>query len=359
MNIAGAFLELGKRILLHSLFWLVVLLFFTFFFGFENADFKTLVTFSVFFLPVTIGTTYVFVYKIIPDYLIPKKYLNFTLYSLAAFLISASYVTISAFYGLMITLGYGYEQNFPLTKSLIYILISVYLVVTVASAFSLLKNNYLAAAKNEELKNRILEAQLKLKEQELQYLKMQIHPHFLFNTLNTIYGLSLSNNRTTPEMILQLSDLLDYILYQTKKPLVKLEDEINHIRNYIDLEKKRFREDLEIEFHSDTIPENIQIAPMLLLPFVENSFKHGKGSDGKLKISIQLNLNEEIMNFGINNSISNKTESIRGEGIGLENIQRRLQILYENEYQLKVEEKSENYRVVLKLNLAKKPANAR
>ena len=359
MNITGAFLELGKRILLHSLFWLVVLLFFTFFFGFEDADFKTVVTFSVFFLPVTIGTTYAFVYRIIPNYLIPKRYLRFVLYSLAAFLISASYITISAFYGIMITLGYGYQENFPLTKSLIYILISVYLVVAVASAFSLLKNNYSAVAKNEELKNRILEAQLKLKEQELQYLKMQIHPHFLFNTLNTIYGLSLSNNQSTPEMILQLSDLLDYILYQTRKPLVKLEDEVNHIRNYIDLEKKRFREDLEIEFHSDPIPENIQIAPMLLLPFVENSFKHGKGNDGKLKISVELNLNGEIMDFRIVNSLSKKTEESFGEGIGLENIQRRLQILYENEHNLKVEEALDNYRVLLNLNLAKNPTNAR
>jgi len=359
MNIAGTFLALGKRIVLHGLFWLVVLLFFTFFFGFEDADFKTVITFSVFFLPVTIGTTYVFVYRLIPNYLIPKKYLNFVLYSLAVFIISASYITISAFYGIMITLGYTYQENFPLTKSLIYILISVYLVVAIASAFSLLKNNYSAAAKNDELKNRILEAQLKLKEQELQYLKMQIHPHFLFNTLNTIYGLSLSNNQSTPEMILQLSNLLDYILYQTKKPLVKLQDEINHIQNYIDLEKKRFQDDLEIDLKTDKIPDTIEIAPMLLLPFVENSFKHGKGIDGKLKISIQLYLNEEIMNFRIDNSISEKTESNSEEGIGLENIQRRLQILYENEYELKAQKEIESYRVMLKLNLAKKPANAR
>ena len=359
MNITGAFLELGKRIILHSLFWLVVLLFFSFFFGFDDADFKTVVTFSLFFLPVTIGTSYFFIYRIIPEYLIPKKYLSFFLYSIAALLISATYITISAFYGMMITLGYGYQENFPLTKSLIYILISVYLVVAVASAFSLLKNNYSAAAKNEELKNRILEAQLKLKEQELQYLKMQIHPHFLFNTLNTIYGLSLSNNQATPEMILQLSDLLDYILYQTKKPLVKLEDEVNHIRNYIHLEKKRFREDLEINLIIDEIPGHIQIAPMLLLPFVENSFKHGKGNDGKLKILIELKLNDEIMDFSIVNSLSEKTETSVGEGIGLENIQRRLQILYENEHSLEVEEKLKNYSVLLNLNLAKKPENAR
>lgn len=359
MNIGRAFLELGKKVLLHSLFWLVVLLFFTFFFGFEGASFKTILTFSAFFLPVTIGTTYIFVCKLIPAYLIPKKYLQFTLYSIAAFIISTCYITISAFYGIMITLGYGYQENFPLSKSLIYILISVYLVVAIASAFSLLKYNYSTSAKNEELKNRILEAQLKLKDQELQYLKMQIHPHFLFNTLNTIYGMSLAHNNATPEMILQLSELLDYILYQTKKPLVKLEAEINHIRNYIDLEKKRFRENLEIEFLADKIPENIQIAPMLLLPFVENSFKHGKGNDGKLKISIELKLKEKKLDFRIVNSVEKRTGETSGEGIGLENIRRRLEILYDKNHQLQIENGKTTFTVLLHLNLAKTPADVR
>ena len=359
MKIAGAFLELGKRILLHGLFWLVVQLFFTLFFGFEGADFKTVFTFSVFFLPVTIGTTYVFTYRLIPNYLIQKKYLQFTLYSLAAFLISATYITLSAFYGIIMTIGYGYQENFPLTKSLIYILISVYLVVAIASAFSLLKYNYSASAKNEELKNRILEAQLKLKEQELQYLKMQIHPHFLFNTLNTIYGLSLSKSTATPEMILQLSELLDYILYQTKKPLVKLQDEINHIQNYIDLEKKRFREDLEIRFHCDPISEEIKIAPMLLLPFVENSFKHGKGNDGKLEISICIKLEKERLKFKIINSVSAASENSEGKGIGLDNIKRRLNILYGDGYDLKIVNNENEFTVFLNLNTEKTPADVR
>lgn len=359
MKIAGAFLELGRRILLHGLFWLVILLFFTFFFGFEGADFNTIITFSAFFLPVTIATTYAFVYKLIPEYLIPKRYLKLILYSLATFLISATYITLSAFYGIIMTLGYGYEENFPLSKSLIYILISVYLVVAIASAFSLLKYNYSAAAKNEELKNRFLEAQLKLKEQELQYLKMQIHPHFLFNTLNTIYGLSLSQNAATPEMILQLSELLDYILYQTKKPLVKLKDEVNHIQNYIDLEKKRFRGNLDVQLNFEEIPSNMELAPMLLLPFVENSFKHGKGNDGKLQISICIKLIGEELIFRIVNSISKGSEINKGEGIGLENIKRRLDILYGKEYDLKIENHLKTFEVHLKLNTSKTPTDDR
>ncbi|GGG26126.1 hypothetical protein GCM10011532_06930 [Christiangramia forsetii] len=238
-------------------------------------------------------------------------------------------------------------------------MITIYLVVAIASAFSLLKYNYATSAKNKELQNRILEAQLKLKEQELQYLKMQIHPHFLFNTLNTIYGLSLANNPSTPEMILQLSNLLDYILYQTKKPLVRLEDEVKHIQNYIELEMKRFQEDLKIEFHCEPIPEKIKIAPMLLLPFVENSFKHGKGNDGKLKISIHIKLEEEYLKFEIINSVSESTENSETEGIGLDNIKRRLNILYEKDYELKLENDSEFFQAKLILNTSKLPTDVK
>ena len=339
--------------------WIIVLLFFSFFFGVDGADFKTLLIFSAFFLPVTIATTYVFTHNLIPNYLLPKRYFKFALYSIYTFIISAIFIILSAFYALVIVLGLEWNDQFPVSKSLFYIMITIYLVVVIVSAFSLLKNNYASVAKNEELKTRILEAQLKLKEQELQYLKMQIHPHFLFNTLNTIYGLSLSKNEKTPEMILQLSDLLDYILYQTKKPLVKLEDEINHIRNYIDLERKRFQDALEVEFNCDQIPSNIELAPMLLLPFVENSFKHGKGNDGKLKISICLKLEAAELDFKIVNSIQNSSETNTSQGIGLQNIKRRLDILYSDNYRLNIENNKESFSVLLRLNTAKTPTDVR
>jgi len=353
MKLSSIILGIGRKFLVHSLVWLVVLLYFTFFFGFEDSGFKQVMTFSSFFLPVTIMTTYIFIYRIIPRYLIPKKYLPFGLYTLAAFVISAFYITISTFYAKVLTSGYDYQDSFPITKSLIYIMISVYLVVVLASAFSLLKYNYSTAAKNEELKNRILEAQLKLKEQELQYLKMQIHPHFLFNSLNTIYGLSLANHPTTSEMILQLSDLLDYILYQTKKPVVLLKDEIRHISNYIHLEKKRFQDLLIVDFEIEEFAEEIQIAPMLLLPFVENCFKHGRSAYGKLEISIKLKVKNEQLIFMIENSKAQLSAENSENGIGLENIKRRLDLLYENNYQLDIKNSTDHYHVKLILKLSK------
>ncbi|MCM4155643.1 histidine kinase [Gramella sp. AN32] len=358
MKLRKFFTLFGKRVLIHVFFWICILLLFSFFFGMEGSTLWNQIAFSAFFLPVTIATTYTFIYYLIPNYLLPKRYLEFGLYSLYTFIISSVFIIFSAFYGLVIILNLDWEDNFPLSKSLFFIMITIYLVGVIGSAFSLLKYNYSSAAKNDELKNRILEAQLKLKEQELQYLKMQIHPHFLFNTLNTIYGLSIMQSEKTPEMILQLSDLLDYILYQTKKPLVKLEDEINHIKNYINLEKKRFQDALDIEFNCDPIPESTMLAPMLLLPFVENSFKHGKSIDGKLSIAINLKLDAEMLSFHIENSIQDNSEINTAEGIGLENIKRRLDILYADKYELKVEDTEDLFKVFLKLNTAKIPTDA-
>lgn len=360
MNFSAAFRYLGIKILIHGLFWIVVLLFFSLFFGLKGIPFLKVMSYSACLLPVTMATTYTFTHHLIPKYLINRRYVQFILYSFSAFIISSSFIMLSAFYGLVLLVGLTWQENLPISKSLIYIIICVYLVVAVASAFHLLKYNYSTSAKNEELRSRILEAQLKLKEQELQYLKMQIHPHFLFNTLNTLYGLSLSKESSTAEMILQLADLLDYILYQTRKPLVSLQDEIKHIKNYIELEKKRFRDRLQIEFSVQNVNDNIKIAPMLLLPFVENSFKHGNSDKEILEIKIDIKIQAEKMHFRIWNSKDDyNINSGTKEGIGLQNIKKRLQILYADAHTLKINETEDSFEVLLTINTEKIPIDAR
>ena len=291
-----------------------------------------------------------FIYNLIPNYLLPKRYFKFSLYAFYAFVVSAVFIIVSAFYGFVIALELEWNDSFPISKSIFYIMITIYLVVVIASAFSLLKNNFSSAAKNEELKNRILEAKLKLKEQELQHLKMQIHPHFLFNSLNTIYGLSLLNDARTPEMILQLSDLLDYILYQTSKPLVSLEDEINHIQNYISLEKKRFGEDLNVKIFTEGIDERTLIPPMLLLPFVENSFKHGRLENGKLEMVLDVILKDEKLDFRIENSV-NVHSGKNSAGIGLANIKKRLALLFPGNHKLNIEKTNDRFQAALQIEL--------
>jgi LytS/YehU family sensor histidine kinase len=238
----------------------------------------------------------------------------------------------------------------PMSRNFVFVLILVQLIVLLVSFVSLLNHNFETLSKNKELQNKILETQLQLKGQELDYLKKQIHPHFLFNTLNTIYGLALKQSKDTPDIILKLANLLDYILYQVSKPQVSLKEEVSHIKEYIDLEKIRFQETLKIEFNSDKISDDIHIAPMILIPFVENAFKHGGLVHGFLSIVIEVEFVENTLFFGIKNSITDKEGEIPGNGIGLENIKKRLNILYDGRYNLEINQKSNWYIVRLSIS---------
>jgi hypothetical protein len=359
MKTSGLIKYSVKKILLHGLFWCGVLLFFTFFFGLENTTLKTVFTFSAILLPVTIVTTYTFVYNLIPKYALLKKYGEFALYSFYTLVISASFIVYSAFYGLFLSLPMAIDSGFPITKSLLFINVAVYLVVILGCAFSLLKQNYKTGTANEILKNKVLSAELQLKKQELLYLKMQIHPHFLFNTLNTLYGFALKKSDETPELILKLSNLLDYILYQTQKSKVSLKQEIEHIQDYIALEQMRFKDNLHIDFKCDPIPEKIEIAPMILLPFIENSFKHGKMDNGKITVNIRLEINEKYIYFRLKNSkidhFRHKNDGLnkpQQSGIGLTNLQKRLELVYKDNHKLTITNERDFYEVSLNLSIA-------
>ena len=223
-----------------------------------------------------------------------------------------------------------------MSKNFFFILILVFLVSGIISFITLLNHNFQTASKNKELQNKILETSLQLKEQELHYLKMQIHPHFLFNTLNTIYGFALKQSKQTPEIILKLSNLLDYILYQVNKPKVSLKEEVLHIKEYIELEKIRFKDTLKVIFTSGKINEDAQIAPMLLIPFVENAFKHGSLIDGFLRIEIKVNLEDKQFDFSIRNTFFGYEKEDENGGIGLENIRKRLELHYKGNYDLSI-----------------------
>ncbi len=336
------------QVFLHIIFWSGVLLFFTYFFGYNSNDFSYVLSFSLFLMPITIATTYVLIYKLIPDYLIQKRYARFGLYSFYTLIISAYLIIVSVFFGLIYLSDFKYNNMPPISRNLFFVMIAVYLVTIIVSAFKLLKLNLKHAEATKKLETKILETQLKLKEQELNYLKMQIHPHFLFNTLNTMYGFALKKADETPEMILKLSNLLDYLLYQVDKPFVLLTEEINHIKDYIELEKMRFNKTLNVSFNYDDTLKTTKIAPMLLLPFIENSFKHGSLKEGLLSIKIDLSSDKKNINFYIENT---NTKSVStNPGIGLQNMQKRLDLLYKNNYNLSIDDTSNIFKVTLKLN---------
>ena len=241
-------------------------------------------------------------------------------------------------------------------KNFFFILILVYMVVGIVSFIIILSRSFQVEKRNRELQNKMLSAQLQFKEQELSYLKKQIHPHFLFNTLNTIYGLALKQSRHTPDIILRLSNLLDYILYQVDKPNVSLSEEVMHIEEYIELERIRFQDTLKVDFNYSLIREGIQIAPMLLIPFVENAFKHGKIKNGFLRILVDISVNDRALDFRIRNSMQTDDTESNNNGIGLENFRKRLDLNYEGKYTLDKSVRDgwyEAHLVIHDLNVAK------
>ena len=343
------FLHILKKSILHLFFWLIVWFFFKTFFSVGSSNAQFIFWFSTLLSIISIIASYVFVYNLLPNYLLKKKYKEFLLYSVYAGVFITCGVFMTVAFGFVFYFNLEYQNMPGLTKSSSVILVCVLLIVVLASGIKILSHNYKSLEKNKSLENKILQAQLQIKEQELKFLKMQIHPHFLFNSLNTIYGFALKKKDEAPEMILKLSNLLDYILYQVDKPKVNLQDEINHLEDYISLEEMRFHDTLHVSFQKENINSNIQIAPMLLIPFLENSFKHGKIVDDKLTVNIHLKVVVNKLFFEIANTSQN--EENQRKGIGLENIQKRLAMLYPNAHQLTIEESESQFKIRLEITI--------
>jgi two-component system LytT family sensor kinase len=331
----------------HITFWVVIYFFYAYFLGYGSTNTRYVNLFSAFLMPVTISISYFLGYYLIPEYLLVKKHRLFILYSVYTFILSISAIIISILYGLVYTENLKSENASPLTKTLPFIVLGVFFVVLIVVMLSLIMYNYRSVATNENLKNKILQTQLQLKEQELKFLKMQIHPHFLFNALNTIYGYALKKGDDAPEMILKLSNLLDYILYQVEKPTVLLQDEIHHLEDYVSLEKMRFHDTLEVVVEKSIEDSDMQVAPMLLIPFVENSFKHGTIIDGKLKVHMVIKTTAKTLDFEIVNSSTRDQEVV--PGIGLENSRKRLAMLYPDKYILETKQEENQFKVTLKM----------
>lgn len=189
---------------------------------------------------------------------------------------------------------------------------------------------------------------------ELQLLKAQVHPRFLFNTLNNIYSSSLSGSPQTPTLILKLSSLLSYMLYDCKTEEVRFQKELELMKNYIDLENERNGNKVEISWSEDGDTKDVYIAPLLLLPFLENAFKHGVSEHiEKSWLSVDISLNHEVLCCKIANS-KDETKSFTIQGLGLENVRKRLEFIYPENHQLKLSDEGSFFVGSLTINLAGK-----
>jgi two-component system LytT family sensor kinase len=185
---------------------------------------------------------------------------------------------------------------------------------------------------------------------ELAFLKSQINPHFLFNSLNSIYSLAYQHSENTPGAILKLSEIMRYMLYECNDNKVDLSKELQYLQNYIDLQKIRFGHKAYIDFKVDGLVTDQKIVPLLLIAFIENAFKHGIANDAMSPITMFVNVNQQHMQFYIQNKKHSNNRDPIG-GIGLNNVKRRLDLLYPGKYNLDIRDENDTYTCELSLVL--------
>jgi len=204
------------------------------------------------------------------------------------------------------------------------------------------------------VKLRQSQQQLRIEKQaaELNYLRSQTNPHFLFNTLNNIYSLARDKSNVAPEAILRLSKILRFMLYEISGNYISVEQELKIMNDYLELEKLRYDESLRINFNYDVEDMKQAIPPLLLIPLVENAFKHGVSETrGNPFVDIHLSIRNRQLSFTIKNSTETEGEKIVKENIGLSNLRRQLELLYK-EYSISVQPSRNEFTAILKINLA-------
>lgn len=274
-----------------------------------------------------------------------KNYFSYFLVGAAVWTVYLCAKTIFQFYYLQNEPGFKNNRFSDIILNNITVVLAYFLFITTCKYF---KDGYIRQQFDSEKKQQQLLA-------EVNNLKSQIAPHFLFNTLNNLYGLAVDKSDKLPDLMLRLSELLRHSLYETQKPLVPLIEEISVLKSYIKLESVRMEEDLELAFNND-IPENSshQIAPLLLIVFVENAFKHAKFvQPAAVDIYIKIILEDDLLCMTVRNNYSQRRQS-SANGLGLHNVKRRLEVLYPNgQHQMTITRDEVFYTVVLRLRLAK------
>lgn len=340
-----------NRILQHVLFWIVIVITYIPVGLLDMRDPISVILIMNFCLHIPqILASYFFGYYLIPKFILKKRYiLSILLFLLATYFFSALGRILTVHVGEELVRAQPFQQESiheiltDIGKLLIHYLPVIYTV-----SFQFLFVKYFMDYKRSNDKQMLLGKEKV--ESELKMLKAQLNPHFLFNTLNNIYSLSLDNSPKTPIAIGKLSDILDHVLYKCNSQLVTLSSEIALLNNYIELEKLRYDDRLEVTFET-RIQHDIQIPPLLLLSLVENAFKHGAGEDsGSPKISIVIVQKADEFTLEISNTVSKEYVRKDKYTIGLPNITKQLDLIYGTNYKLGIYSTSQYFKVILQIN---------
>lgn len=296
---------------------------------------------------------FVILYKfLLHRLLLMKKYLWFLaaytvfLFALDLYIVHVEYWTISKLSFLPGSIA-GDAAKWFKEKNLFHF--SIIYIINQTLVFSALAF-FINYARQEEKVNALRQAKL---QSDLKYLKAQVQPHFFFNTLNNIYSLALQQSAETAPLVARLSDMMRYVIYETKTPKVLLQKEIDFLRNYVDVESVRYNENIRICFDAQGIHAKAMIEPLLLLPMIENTFKHGvqhETAEGFVEIVISL-AGDELTLQARNSKPSVKTKQQGEKGVGLDNVIKRLELLYPDKFNLAIQNEAAYYEILLTMQL--------
>ncbi len=326
------------RLVLHIGFWLAFY-FFSIIVEWENEKFAITLENTFHLLVPFVGfitASYINLYYLVPRFLLLKR---FPLYAILCVL-TIGLVTIIFLYvqffihDVLLTEEYSEDTWYMFFHISFYCLF----LMLISTQFYFMRR----WMNMQDVQIKLQEADKQKAMSELKALKAQINPHFFFNALNNIYSLSLEKNPKTPSTILKLSELMSYILYESQAERVSVKKEAEFIENYIELEKSRFEDSIDIAFSTDSTHfENLQIAPLLFISFIENAFKHGGCENGSIpRIIISIHSSQlPLLTLHVENTI-NKSGAIKlgNSGVGLENVKQRLALIYPDKHQLNITE---------------------
>jgi sensor histidine kinase YesM len=332
------------HLLQHLLFWLVSLVLFTvvlFYlrgdFKIENIDFTIATSILVTILLLSLSV-YINLLWLIPFFFNRRRFWQFSLLELANI---ALFILLN-FYVSFIFEG-GQHPNILGEIVAEFILVLIFLIVS--TLLKVMRDSITL----QDVELRIKEVEKQKVEAELKALKMQVNPHFFFNTLNSLYSLSLDKSDKAPELILKLSDLMRYVIYESKDDLVAIEKQLEFLQSYVYLERLRSPEFLKISFVVTGDNPGLKVAPLLFIAFIENAFKHGS-KDRSLEpfITIRLDLTSRTrIFFSVENTVDPGYKSKAMGGVGLANVKKQLELIYAGKYTLDISESHTGYKVEL------------
>lgn len=334
-----------SNLIYHIVFWLV----FYFFLVAISQRSHSLATgmlinlISIFFYSIAV---YVNLLYLFPKYLAQQKYSHYIILLCLLILVIVPLESIAMYF--CISHDHITLKSY-VTNHINSIFILTFFVASSSSIYKIINDWFTHQREKVDLQAQTLRSELK-------YLKSQVNPHFLFNTLNSLYALTLKKSDLAPEIVLRLSEMMRYMLYECNEKVVPLEKEINYIKNYLELEKLRHGDKFKIEFNLEGETSGLRIAPLMFMPFIENSFKHGLNSQIQSGyVHINMNVENEKILMRVDNSnppTMPASQSKRSGGVGLANIRRRLNLIYPNHYYLNIDQTPNSFHVDLNIDLS-------